>query len=313
MKKLLIAVVLIFLLCIGSSYLFIPSQIKIEESTLVTVNPQAALRTLSNKNNWNKWWPEAGEVNQADSQFYFRNTSYNIYQQTYSGFQIEIIKNPDSIYSLLNLLPLNMDTAKIQWSGLMQTSLNPLKRIKQYWQAAQVKREMHSLLSSLALFLQKQENVYGLRIRKEIVKDTLLVFKESLTNVPPTPSSVYKIVASLKSHIQKESANETNFPMLNAYEVGQNKYRIMVAIPIDREIPLADSIFFKRMVSGWILVSDVRGGPATIRNAYSELNNFITDYSKTPVARPFESMVTNREVEKDTSKWITRIYFPIVL
>ena len=79
------------------------------------------------------------------------------------------------------------------------------------------------------------------------------------------------------------------------------------------EFALTDSFSFKRMVKGWILVSDIKGGPARINQAIIEMRNFVNDYSKIPIALPFESMVTDRMAEPDTSKWTTRLYFPIVL
>jgi hypothetical protein len=165
----------------------------------------------------------------------------------------------------------------------------------------------------LASFLQNQENVYGMQIRREIVQDTLLVFKEQLNAVYPSTSEIYKIVNTLKDQIKKAGINETNPPMMNVIQLSSEKFRVMVAIPIDREFPLTDSLSFRRMVRGWILVSDIKGGPSRIKSATNEMRNFVNDYSKIPIALPFESMVTDRVAEQDTTKWLTRLYFPVVL
>jgi len=316
MKKLLIAVVLIILILFASIYLFIPAQIKMQESAFAIVSPAAATRFFSARSNWHKWWPQVNQNGQTDSLFYFGNSSYVINQQLYNGFNIEILSNKDSIHSFLSLVPWSMDTLQIQWNGLMETSVNPFKRISQYRQVSKTRDELNSILSSLVRFLQKHDNVYGMEIRREIVKDTLLVFKESLMNAEPTTSSIETMVNDLRNHIRKEGARETNYPMMNVIKTNQsgaNQYRVMVAIPIDREISLTDSIAIRKMVQGWILVSDIKGGPITIKNAFSEMRNFVNDYSKIPIAVPFESMVTDRVAEPDTAKWMTRIYFPIVL
>src|SRR4030095_2642682 len=186
MKKLLIAVVLIILILFASIYLFIPAQIKMQESAFAIVSPAAATRFFSARSNWHKWWPQVNQNGQTDSLFYFGNSSYVINQQLYNGFNIEILSNKDSIHSFLSLVPWSMDTLQIQWNGLMETSVNPFKRISQYRQVSKTRDELNSILSSLVRFLQKHDNVYGMEIRKEIVKDTLLVFKESLINAEHT-------------------------------------------------------------------------------------------------------------------------------
>ena len=65
------------------------------------------------------------------------------------------------------------------------------------------------------------------------------------------------------------------------------------------------------MLPGTALTTEVKGGPAAIRTAFLQLENYITDYQREAPLIPFESLVTDRLHEKDTSRWITRIYYPV--
>jgi len=313
MKKLLIAVVLFLLLISVVIYLFIPSQIQINRSVFARVSPAAASRFFAEKESWQKWWPGRNKDIKADSILYYGNSSFAINQRLYNAFNIEISRNRDSIHSLVQLVPWSLDTLQIQWNGLLNTSVNPLKRVSQYLKVKATRKEMDSLLSHLVHFLQNQENIYGLQIRREIVNDTLLVFKETMMNAEPSAASIDKLVKTLRTYIQAHGAKETDFPMMNVIPVNKDAYRVMVAIPVNQEVPISDSIAIRRMVRGWILISEVNGGPASIRKAFGEMRNYINDYLKTPIALPFESMITDRIAEPDTSKWITRLYFPVVL
>jgi hypothetical protein len=314
MKKILIALVTVVLLFFAFVYFYIPGQIEFKATKYAVVSPSAAVRVLSKEVNWHKWWPQQNEKHQADSIFQYENSSFIINRQLYNAFKIDIIKGEDSIHSLLNLVPTGFDSTQLHWNAVMISSLNPFKRLSKYWRVTETERQMEFILSSLAKFLEAQENIYGMQIRREIVQDTLLVFKEELSEVYPSTASVYGIVTKLRGEIKKAGASETNVPMLNVIEVEPGKYRVMVAIPVNREFALTDdSISFRRMVQGWILVSEIKGGPSVIKKAKSEMSNYVNDYSKIPIALPFESMVTNRLLETDTSNWKTRLYFPVVL
>jgi hypothetical protein len=39
---------------------------------------------------------------------------------------------------------------------------------------------------------------------------------------------------------------------------------------------------------------------------------YISDHERVPPAIPFLSLVTNRMLEPDSSKWITLIYYPVM-
>jgi hypothetical protein len=86
----------------------------------------------------------------------------------------------------------------------------------------------------------------------------------------------------------------------------------MVAIPVNKRIPETSQFLFRRMVPGNILVTEVKGGDSTIRHGIRVMENFVHDYQRTIMAIPFESLITNRMNEPDSSKWVTKIYFPVM-
>jgi hypothetical protein len=63
---------------------------------------------------------------------------------------------------------------------------------------------------------------------------------------------------------------------------------------------------------GNILITEIKGGSASIDKAFKEMENYVSDYRRTPPAIPFQSLVTDRMKEPDTSKWITRIFYPVM-
>ena len=88
----------------------------------------------------------------------------------------------------------------------------------------------------------------------------------------------------------------------------------MVAIPIDKAISGYGTFIPKRMpiIKDNTLLIEVHGGYLTIQKAYAELLNYMQDHHYSSPAIPFELLVTDRSKETDTTKWITRIYAPIM-
>ena len=65
------------------------------------------------------------------------------------------------------------------------------------------------------------------------------------------------------------------------------------------------------MILGNILEAKVVGGPATIEKGEIAMKNFAKDYGKVSPAIPFQLLVTDRNKEQDTSKWITYLKYPV--
>jgi len=313
MKKFLVGVIILLLLFVALIYLLIPSHIEIKTSSIIKVSPQAAVRVLSRKAEWKTWWPGAAANDSLSSMLQYGGTSYKIDQHLSNAFDIDILKKQDSVHSLLTLLPLHIDSLAIEWNGITNTGINPFNRIDQYFKVKDTKNDMEQILASLKKFLEDQKNIYGIDIRREIVQDTFVVVKQEILSELPSITSIYKSIQDLRLHIKKFGAMETNPPMVNVEKQPNFSFRVMVAIPVDHEIPNSDGIEFRRLVKGYILVADVQGGPATVAKGFEEMKNFIADYSRSQVAIPFESFVTERNIETDTAKWKTRIYFPIIL
>ena len=85
----------------------------------------------------------------------------------------------------------------------------------------------------------------------------------------------------------------------------------MVALPINKAVNNEGDFLFKQMVKGNTLVAEVNGGRATINNGLKALEQFKSDYQFTSPAISFELMITDRRAERDTSKWVTRLYYPV--
>jgi effector-binding domain-containing protein len=309
MKKIAITVFVFGILMLVSIYFSIPGNIRLSKIVAINCTTEGANRFLSQKNNWKKLWP-GGNYHSYSDQMIYKSDTFQIINRLRNSIELLIHHHNLTLQSTIEILPLSTDSSTMEWHCTVVTGLHPLKRIERFRQARHIKRIMTEIMQAMKSFLEKKENVYGISIKEEKVKDTLLIVTKSSSNSYPTTSTIYNLIKSLKDYISSNGATETNYPMLNVTK-DSGDFKIMVAIPVNTIIPQNNQFLFKRMVPGRIIVTEVKGSNYTIDKAFNELEIYLSDHNLSSPAIPFESLITDRSTESDTTKWVTKIYYPI--
>jgi hypothetical protein len=94
--------------------------------------------------------------------------------------------------------------------------------------------------------------------------------------------------------------------------VKADSFETQVAIPTNHTLKNDGIVFARKMIPGNFLSAIVRGGEYSIRESMQQLDFYLKDHGKIQMARPFEQLITDRIMEPDTTKWLTRIYMPVV-
>lgn len=272
---------------------------------IVNANQQAASRHINNQAQWSSWWP-------GETPLKFEDQQYTINPLAFDATNVIISNNNDSISGLMKLYPLSTDTISIQWEFKKDASANPIQRVKDYFFVKQASHQFNQIIKAMKEFMDAPRNLYGFEVQETIVPDTLMMAIKTVIDHYPKTDDVYKLVERLREYIKRSQAVETNQPMLNILKIDSSKYQYMVAIPVNKVLPDAGEIQMKRMIPGNILVTEIRGGSATIDDAFKSFDNFISDYRRKSPAIPFQLLITNRQVVRDTSKWITKLYYPVL-
>jgi hypothetical protein len=301
MKKLFVVCAATIVTGIACIYIFIPAQLNISAANIMPAPLNAMHRCAGNEDNWPGW---LGISSDSFHKAYAINSSF------INGVNIRINGDKDSLYTLLNLASLNKDSTLVQWSCMMQSGIDPISKIKSYNKAAGIKKKMDSALRRMKLFTSKSENIYGVHIYESSIQDTLLITTKTNLSHYPSTNDIYKLVNTLQTYASKLNTRITGYPMYNVANEGIIK-RLMVAIPIEKDVPQHDSISTVRMVPGKFIITEVKGGEATVQNGLAQLKNFFSDYSRTSMAIPFAYLITNRIEQPDTTTWITKIYAPV--
>ena len=310
MKKWALIFIATLCLLISSIYVFIPSTLRISEAVKINCTVDGTNRFLTHDDNWEKWWPQ-NKINKSQDNFSYAGFTFKPIKKLYNRQMVIIEKNDLKIQSFIDLIQLSNDSLIVRWHTEMNTNINPIKRLKQYNNAVKIKRSMHNILIRLQTFLADKNNIYDYEIHKDNIQKTYLVATISAFTHYPSTAEIYESIDKLKKYIALKEAVETNFPMVNITGSDSTKYEAMIAIPTNKELPGSGSIFMKRIVTEKVLAGKVQGGTYEINNALKQLQTFLDDYHLTSPAIPFQSLVTDRLNQPDTSKWITIVYLPI--
>ncbi|HLG40702.1 MAG TPA: GyrI-like domain-containing protein, partial [Chitinophagaceae bacterium] len=222
------------------------------------------------------------------------------------------IKN-SQINSELTFISKGTDSTIIHIETSIPVGYNPFERINLYFKSKKLEKSLSEILQSINDVYSNVEKLYDYNIQKKLVVDSILVFTSTEIKGNPSTGSVYALIDELKSYIKQHAATETGLPMQNIFTSDSMNYVIKVAIPVNKRLPDSGKFKYRWMLGGGnILITEVKGDQNEINKAYKQILNYISDYRRVAPAIPFESLVTDRRKEPDSSKWITHIYYPVM-
>lgn len=315
MRTILIGVFILCLLIVAAIYIFIPGKIQIVTTENANCNVSGAFRKLSDFSTWQIWWPQSedssGRDNKSQASLSFNGYHFQPTGKFYNSIEISINGENISAESRLTIIRLSLDSAILIWKCELNSGLNPFAKIEKYREAKKLKSNMAEVLKRLGVFLRKKENIYGIDLHVTMSHDSTLIAIKKSTDTLPSTAEIYGLIGQLEKYVLLQGAKANNFPMLHVKKLGNQNFETMVAIPVNRELPANGKIFFSRFVPWKVLTAEVKGGTSTVNEALRQMKLYINDYQITSMALPFESLVTDRMNQPDTTKWITRIYTPV--
>lgn len=308
MKKWLLLILIIVIASSITLYFSFPSTQTYNFQTTFACAPQAVTRQIINKEKWQNWWP-GKKIN--DSIYSFENCKYKIGKILLNGFHTTVYNNKDSINGLLQFIYFGTDSTQLKWACDYHFSTNPLKRIKESREIKQLNNNVVELILDVKKFFSVPSNVYGMKITEENITDSTMIALKQMFDHYPTTGEIYDMIHSVKNYIKENNGEETNYPMLNVHKEGPSRFQAMVGVPTKVDLPAKGKFELKKMVLGVILRADVKGGVERVKEGEKQLAYYVTDHQKYSPAIPFQSLVTDRVAQPDSTQWITRLYYPI--
>ena len=308
MKRVLLAAAIILLVLLVSVYAFIPSTIVTTNTVSVKCVDKNVLLLLADKQGWVKWLPKESFTNNVIE---YKGYLIKPGAATYSTVTFDAVKHEGLIQNEIGFVKDSVTKTKVSIVSSMNTSINPFARFRKWQMMNDYETVIDDLLQKFISFAEDKKNIYGVDITDGRIPDALFISTRKTFDHHPTETEIYQLIDQLKVYVASKNAKQVNPPMMHVETIDSSHFDIMVALPIDKEISNGGDFLFKQMVKGNTLIAEVQGGRATITNGLAALEQFKNDYQFTSPAISFELMITDRRAEPDTSKWVTRLYYPV--
>ncbi len=308
MKRVVFILVFILIILLVFIYVFIPSTITSSKTASVKCIDKNILQLIGNRQGWNKW---LSKEHSSSDLIQYKDYQIKLGPATYTSVAFDALKDGDVIFNEIGFVKDSVTKTKISVISSVATGMNPFTRFRKWQMMKNYEIVINDLMQQLIGFAEDKKNIYGVDITDGRIPDSLFISTRKTFDHHPMEAEVYQLIDQLNVYANTKNAKQVNQPMMHLERIDSNHFEIMVALPIDKVIDNAGSFSFKQMVKGNTLIAEVLGGRATINNGLRALEQFKSDYQFTSPAISFESMITDRRAEPDTSKWVTRLYYPI--
>ena len=298
MRKIIGSVLVILLLSLTAIYLLIPNQLVIKGSQMVYQPSSGLIRGMMQTSKWSEWMPKEIDLKATSSLVATIQTELN-----QDGIKVPVefsIENGENKNSIIGF-ETSMDNSN--WS--------PIARVQYFIFAKAIQNKLDKVLIAASNYYNYSKGVYGFDIVETKVKDSSYVAIDQTLTDTPSLVKVYEMVDQLTAYINNQNGKAIGDPMVNITRADANEIYIQVAIPIERDIPVNGAFSIKKMVLGNLLSVKVQGDQAKVNEAFEATKQYINDKQKYSPAIPFVIYNTNRLLEKDSSRWISTINYPI--
>lgn len=306
MKKMII--LLIGLSILIGILLELPGQKVFTERVVVKCSPTAATRVMSDLHNWHGWWP--GDI-ANDTNFSYKNNAINIQTLLLNGFYATTTVSKLPVFIDLQFLSAPEKQTDFNFSATVYFSSNPFIKLIQYFQYNNAKSAIHSLLTDIKTNLEDVKKVYGFEITEERVPNAIHISTKKEFDRKPTTEDIYAAIDELNLYIESKQAKAVNDPIYNVFTLDDIHYQLMVAIATDRPLPTNSRFSLKEMVRGKIIIGKAIGPDSTVDQCFKQVEYFVKDYGRSSPAIQFNRLITDRRKEKDSTKWITTVNYPV--
>jgi hypothetical protein len=202
----------------------------------------------------------------------------------------------------MRLAPLTQDSILINW----RCRLPLLSRDKE------IQRTVSTVLEAFKIFVEDSRNIYsGINFFRTMSRNATLVALTSTGTAYPTTAEVYAKIDSLRKYIISRNAAAIDSPMLNVSKVSGTQFKMTVAIAVNKQLLGDGRISNLNFVPWKMLEGAVHGGVYTVEEAFEEMQKFKIDNNISIMALPYQSLITDRRKEQDTTKWVTIICAPV--
>lgn len=328
---------LIFLVVIVS--FFLPGHAHVERSVVINSKVAVPFSLVNNLKNWEQWSPwhkldtnmviDYGEITEGEGASYAWKSAHD---KVGEG-KLMIMKSTPDQYIETSMQFGGMGTSKGSYT-FEQTA----EGVKVIWAmdsdgedmpwAMRIPSKYFNLfmdrmvgpdfekglnnLKAISEAAPKTEHIAGFETEEKMIGPMILAGIREKVKTKDLSSSIFgKWFGHITDLLQKKNIQPMGAPVTIYYQYGPKEVEVEAAVPVSAQGRDEGNIKFHEMQQMRALVVKYYGDYSRIENVYTETYAHLKAKGQQSSGAPMEIYVTDHGMEKDTSKWLTEIVFPL--
>ena len=307
-----------------------PKEIKTTQSIVINATPYVVYNQVNNLEHWNSWSPWKKRDPNMEQEFSENpvgkgavvrwksasegNGEQTIVENTALGkIRIALVFDDwdGTTYSNWKFEKEGENATKVTWD-LEGSELSFFIRPLGFSWNADIKKDYKEGLINLKAvcetFPQKNEN-----LRVKIVETTAIIYigkrlKVNATEIGPAMGKAYKEIID---YLSKKGLKISGKPFSIYYNSESDEWDVLAALPIDDEIESANNFETGVLPAGHSAMISHFGNYDNLPATYHIIRDWLENENYQIIGNSWEVYINDPGSEPDSTKWETRIFFPV--
>lgn len=325
---LIIVAIVVLLLIIG---LFLPKNVHIEGTTTINAPAKIIFNQVNHLQNWANWSPFREEDPDMIESYEGPSEGVGaIYKWTMQGDtgKLTIMESVpyEKIVNDLNFYERGGATGtwtfeetdegtKVVWSMDIKDLSYPVEVYYGILMDMAMKPYFDKGLSNLKEYCENLPEE-SMPTEAEVIETTIeatpaIAIKDS-SMMADIGDKMYELYNELETFMKENNIEMSAPPYTRYYNWDPEKYIVFeVGFPVEDEIEDQGRIYYTTIPAGNIVTVYHYGSYDSMEPAWLRIDEYIKENEKVVIGAPWEVYLTDPNVEKDTSKWVTQICYPV--
>jgi effector-binding domain-containing protein len=329
LRRILFALLIIIILIIGIGFL-LPRHVHVERSLMIKAPAELIFEQVNSFRNWNNWSPwhqmdtNMQAVYSGPEEGSGAKLAYHSDNKSVGEGRLTITTSIpyDSIVLDMDFMENGRATSKftftkadsgtlVKWMMESDLKNNPISRWFGLFMDNMVGKDFEEGLAKLNEFSTAAALNSGPGIvEKDVPAQIILSIRDTVS-----PSTIGTKIGIFYGRISKMINNKkltvTGAPFAIYYSYSPALFDMEAGLPVNEVIESTKDIKCREIPAQKTVMSSFMGAYEKTAKVYEAIERYIKDKKMTIAGSPWEVYITDPQLEPDTSKWQTDIYYPV--
>ena len=334
LKKIAIGLLILIGLLVVTGF-FLPSKSQVTRSVVINTTPETVFPFVNNLKNWELWSPWQAMDPTVKLSY---GAIYEGVGGTYSwdgpetGKGTVTITASESPKQMLNdVMFEGMGTSKaaynlekvdggtkLSWSFESENGMNPFMRWLSVIMEGMLEDQFDQGLNKIKELAEKAPKVEANNWKgkvepalvKQLTEQHYLSYHDT-ASVATISQKLGMAYGEIGQVIGAQKLEVVGAPFAIYYSQSSTNFEFDAALPVSKAGKDAGKVKAGKIAAGNAVVVSFYGDYSQTPLAHETADKFIASEKKQIIGAPWEEYVTDPQAEKDTMKWLTRVYYPI--